>query len=740
MAMTTVAEPVSPGPTAPGAVSPGPRRGFRERVTGGILGRGALSFVIATAGVNLSNFVFHLVMSRYLGPGHYSALGALLNIIAVVAVPIGAAQLAVTQAVVERCSDGRQRSLRRVSAIGLVGGTGAMLVFWALTPLLDAFLHLSSPLPLLLVGVWIPLATLGAVLQGALIGEYRFPLVAAASFLGGGPVRLALGVGLVALGLGVPGAVGATIAAQLFTTVVLLVAARSEIFAAKRRGGGQERYAVHASLRDAALSIAALGGYTALTGIDTFLARHFFSATRAGQYAAGAVAGHIALFLPGALVMIVFPRLVEGAGTSTSSRKALGEALGATVAVGLVAAAGIAVLPGLVVSVLFGASYRAAAGIVGLLALESAVLGTIGLLTYLQIARRSLSALWAWVGVGLAVLVISLDHPSLLAVVAAMLGAVVAVLVLLGIPTLAAVLRASAGEGAVPQQVEVAGEAELELSLVVPFYNPGPRLRAHVTEAVAVLEGAGVSFEILAVSDGSTDGCEEQLAGIFPGVVRTLRLPRNEGKGAALRTGLAIGRGEYLGFIDGDGDIPAGLLSSFVEVARRDRPDVVYGSKRHRDSKVIYPWQRRVYSWGYQSLTRALFSLPVRDTQTGVKLIRRDVVAAVLPRMVEKRFAFDLELLAVARRLGFRNFVELPVVIRERFSSTVSLGSVRDMLLDTAAIFYRLRVLRYYGPPVRRAAPGRLERAAPVRNAPEIGHALGSLSLDGSVMKGEQLA
>ncbi|MHB1599878.1 MAG: glycosyltransferase family 2 protein, partial [Acidimicrobiales bacterium] len=408
------------------------------------------------------------------------------------------------------------------------------------------------------------------------------------------------------------------------------------------------------------------------------------------------------------------------------------------------AAAGIAVLPGLVVSVLFGASYRAAAGIVGLLALESAVLGTIGLLTYLQIARRSLSALWAWVGVGLAVLVISLDHASLLAVVAAMLGACVAVLVLLGIPTLAAVLRASAGEAAVSQQVEVAGEAageaELELSLVVPFYNPGPRLRAHVTEAAAVLEGAGVTFEILAVSDGSTDGCEEQLADLFPGVVRTLRLPRNEGKGAALRTGLAIGRGEYLGFIDGDGDIPAGLLSSFIEVARRDRPEVVYGSKRHRDSKVVYPWQRRVYSWGYQSLTRALFSLPVRDTQTGVKLIRRDVVAAVLPRMVEKRFAFDLELLVVARRLGFQNFVELPVVIRERFSSTVSLGSVRDMLLDTAAIFYRLRVLRYYGPPVRRVAPGRLERAAPARDAPAIGHALGSLSLDGSVMKGEQLA
>jgi hypothetical protein len=64
--------------------------------------------------------------------------------------------------------------------------------------------------------------------------------------------------------------------------------------------------------------------------------------------------------------------------------------------------------------------------------------------------------------------------------------------------------------------------------------------------------------------------------------------------------------------------------------------------------------------------------------------------------MVEKRFAFDLELFVVARQQGFRNFVEMPVSIGERFSSTVSLRSVRDMLLDTLAIFYRLRILRYY--------------------------------------------
>jgi glycosyltransferase involved in cell wall biosynthesis len=205
-----------------------------------------------------------------------------------------------------------------------------------------------------------------------------------------------------------------------------------------------------------------------------------------------------------------------------------------------------------------------------------------------------------------------------------------------------------------------------------------------------------MTFEVIAVSDGSTDGSEALL--VDREYVQVLQLPKNEGKGAALRLGLTQGRGRYLGFIDGDGDIPAGQLKDFIAAIRDAKPDIVLGSKLHPDSEVVYPLLRHLYSFAYQQLNRVLFGLSVRDTQTGVKLIRRDVLAAVLPRMLEKRFAFDLELLVVARRVGYRRFVELPVQIRERFSSTISPKTVSRMLVDTAAIFYRLKVLRYYGP------------------------------------------
>jgi hypothetical protein len=277
-----------------------------------------------------------------------------------------------------------------------------------------------------------------------------------------------------------------------------------------------------------------------------------------------------------------------------------------------------------------------------------------------------------------------------------MLAASGLVLAAVSLPALAAVVRPACGAAVLSEGTFELPPAEIDLSLVVPFYNPGHRLAFHVQAVVDALMTERVTFEVIAVSDGSTDGSPASIAGIDQ--VRIIELPENRGKGAALRVGLAQGRGRYLGFIDGDGDIPARQLSHFVAAITAGEPDVVLGSKLHPASDVVYPPLRRLYSSGYRQLTRLLFRLPARDTQTGIKLIRRETLAAVLPKMVEKRFAFDLELLVVARRTGYRNFVELPVHIAERFASTISPQAVWGTLLDTFAIFYRLRVAHFYGP------------------------------------------
>lgn len=231
---------------------------------------------------------------------------------------------------------------------------------------------------------------------------------------------------------------------------------------------------------------------------------------------------------------------------------------------------------------------------------------------------------------------------------------------------------------------------------MIPYYNPGSSLTKHVREIRHELDKSGLTYEIIAVSDGSTDGSPQTISNLFPDVLTNLQLPTNHGKGEALRTGLSKGRGRYLGFIDADGDIPAFQLQKVVELIKTSSPDIITGSKRHPESEVIYPFLRRIYSWGYQQLIRALFHLEISDTQTGLKIAKREVVDKVLPLMVEKRFAFDLELFVLAKKLGYAEITEIPIVIKQRFRSTISPKAVTGMIADTLRVFYRLRIRHFY--------------------------------------------
>ena len=244
--------------------------------------------------------------------------------------------------------------------------------------------------------------------------------------------------------------------------------------------------------------------------------------------------------------------------------------------------------------------------------------------------------------------------------------------------------------------ITVLPDPKLDVSIVVPYYNAGARLRRTVEHMVRVLDASGMTFEIITVSDGSTDGSPFTLEGFPDSVVRRVRFATNVGKGHALRVGLGMGQGRYLGFIDADGDISPEFLAPFVSIMRAQEPDIIIGSKRHPESFVHYPPLRRLYSWGYQHLIHLLFRLDVKDTQVGIKLVDRKVIADVLPMLRESRFALDLELLVLAHHLGYTRLVEAPVRIEERFGSTISLKAVWLLLVDTLGLFVRFELLRQY--------------------------------------------
>jgi len=245
------------------------------------------------------------------------------------------------------------------------------------------------------------------------------------------------------------------------------------------------------------------------------------------------------------------------------------------------------------------------------------------------------------------------------------------------------------------------------LSILMPAYNEAHSIAENVCETVETMHALGIDFEIIVIDDGSMDGTHTAASNAlraWPDHVRVVRCTRNEGKGNALVCGASYAKGEYVAFLDADMDLHPEQLASFFELMNALRADAVIGSKFHPRSTVDYPPVRRLYSFFYYMLVRTLFGLPVRDTQTGIKLFKRPVLDRVLPRVLVKRFAFDLELLANVHHFGYR-IVEAPVKVNfQRVGSRLRLGAVWNVFLDTLAIFYRMRMLRYYDQPERFAA------------------------------------
>jgi glycosyltransferase involved in cell wall biosynthesis len=248
----------------------------------------------------------------------------------------------------------------------------------------------------------------------------------------------------------------------------------------------------------------------------------------------------------------------------------------------------------------------------------------------------------------------------------------------------------------------------VQLSVVVPAYREGPRIYENLQRLLNELDQLDTDYEVVVVSDGNTDATAAEAERVGSDRIKVLQYPVNRGKGFALSHGVDQSTGLLVTFIDADMELNPAEIKNFIELLREQHADIVIGSKRHRLSRVHYPVFRRLQSFVYQLLIRLLFDVGVRDTQTGLKLFRREVLADVLPLLAVKQFAFDLELLVVARHLGYTRVVEAPIELSYQFSSTISPRAVFKILWDTAAIYYRLHITHYY----ERRTPLSVEPAA----------------------------
>lgn len=240
-----------------------------------------------------------------------------------------------------------------------------------------------------------------------------------------------------------------------------------------------------------------------------------------------------------------------------------------------------------------------------------------------------------------------------------------------------------------------------KLSLIVPAYNKDSEVFQSICGYVNELRHSKYDWEIVVVDDASRDKTlrEAVRSKRFNGNTHRIKIfsyNLNQGKGYALYYGFKRSSGEIIAFADSDLDLPSQNITRMLEIFEAKHPDIAIGSKRHPYSLVKYPLTRRFLSRSYQMLIKLLFNMNISDTQVGMKVFKREVLEAAFPRIVIKRFAFDLELLVVAQSLWFQNIIECPIILNYNFTSTINFRAIKQILVDTMAIFYRKFILDYY--------------------------------------------
>lgn len=238
------------------------------------------------------------------------------------------------------------------------------------------------------------------------------------------------------------------------------------------------------------------------------------------------------------------------------------------------------------------------------------------------------------------------------------------------------------------------------LSVIVPAYKQAPTIRQDIYSIYDTLEQIRYDYELIVVVDGQeSDSTLSELKKINIKKLRILSYQHNHGKGFALRFGMAKSIGDYIAFIDAGMEIDPNGLSMILEHMEWYQADAIVGSKRHPASIVKYPIERKIISNLAYLFSKIFLGLNLRDTQAGLKIFRRPVLEKVLPRLLVKKYAIDLEILSVANYLGYKKIYEAPIKLSYDFTSLTHANTLMIIFrsfLDALAIFYRLKILHFY--------------------------------------------
>ena len=231
------------------------------------------------------------------------------------------------------------------------------------------------------------------------------------------------------------------------------------------------------------------------------------------------------------------------------------------------------------------------------------------------------------------------------------------------------------------------------LTLLIPAYNEESRLSAALDFAADYLSGKPFTWEILVVDDGSRDGTPvflESACRQRPSL-RWVRHPVNQGKGAAVRTGLREAQGENILFCDADGATPLSEMEKMLPHASETGPLLITGSRTMKGAQVLVAQTcfRRFLSAGYRWLCRFFVTPGISDITCGFKWVNRVAADLLAPRMRTHGWSFDAEMFVIVR-LHRGRIIQVPVAWSDQGKSKVRLQrDVVTSFTEVAAIVWR---------------------------------------------------
>lgn len=231
------------------------------------------------------------------------------------------------------------------------------------------------------------------------------------------------------------------------------------------------------------------------------------------------------------------------------------------------------------------------------------------------------------------------------------------------------------------------------ISVIIPVFNEESKISSVLAHIKNMLSETLLDYELIVINDGSTDNTEQVISEEekLDKRVKVLSYKENRGKGHAVKMGVLNSKGDVVSILDGDLDISPSQIKNYIK--ELEGCDLVIASKSHPLSIVSAPIVRKMLSRTFSIIVRVAVGIEIKDTQSGLKVGNGNALRKIFQIMLVKRYAFDVEMLAIATKLNLK-IKESPINIT--LDGSFNIREIFKMFIDVLGISYRLRIIRFY--------------------------------------------